>query len=86
MSRFVSPNELFQAAKDCYLKGKDPQNDDEWALVVNFWAFNIGDGLEEVVGLLLPKLYNCPLSEDTIKRIVAFQIRSKAKGKGKKHV
>ncbi len=79
--RMVSPNDLHQAAKDCYLEGEDPITTDEWQHCVNFWAANIHEGLEESACLLMAKIMDCPLSEGDIKAIVKFQVNAKKKAK-----
>lgn len=72
-----SPDEMLEAAKKEMLEGREPTTREDWAKVVNFWAFNIqkGLGLEENVCLLLWKLYNVPLTEQEIRTIARSQAR-----------
>src|SRR5262245_48396383 len=78
---WTSPDALFKAAKDEYLNGRPPKTQDEWILVVNYWAYNIGDGLEESACVLLGRMYSVPLQDDEIRAIAKFQVKSKAKEK-----
>jgi hypothetical protein len=73
MTNFISPNELHKAACDYYLAGDAPQDGNEWALCVNFWAFNIDKGLRVQATVLMAKIMDCPLTEDFVRRIAEFQ-------------
>lgn len=77
--RLVSPNELYQAAKDTMLDGNEPTNDHDWSLVVNFWAANI-DAAEVDACKLLKLLYQCPLSDKDVAQIARYQAKKKKKG------
>jgi hypothetical protein len=71
--KLVSPNDLQTAAKNTYLLGRDPANETEWALCVNYWAANVTRDARESACILLARIFDCPLSEKKIKKIVAFQ-------------
>jgi len=43
MSLF-SPNELLEGAKTLMLDGREPQTEEDWVKVVNFFAHNIAPG------------------------------------------
>lgn len=72
-SRLVSPNEMFQAAKDMQLEGREPESNHDWILVINFIAANTAEGLEKSVCKLSKMLYNIPLSDEAIEQIADFQ-------------
>ena len=50
--------------------------DEEWVLVVNFWAFNVS-GIEVEVCQTMALLYGCPLKKSEIKAIAEFQKNKK---------
>lgn len=81
--RPTSPNELFEAAKDAMLDGREPKTPRDWALIINFIAYNIADGLELPATLLMAKLLGAPLGEDYIERIVKHQVDLKKREKSK---
>jgi hypothetical protein len=72
----VSPNDLQQHAIQWI--GHEPEDETDWLLCVNYWAANIAKGLEESACLLLAKLFDCPLSDEQIKEVAAFQKRNKS--------
>jgi hypothetical protein len=76
MARMISPNELHAAACKAY-GFVSPTTKDEWALCVNFWAANIGRGLEVEACKLLAKIFNCPLSQAAVEHIARFQKEKK---------
>jgi hypothetical protein len=71
-----SPNELLEAAKEHMLDGRDPVTDKDWALAVNFIAANVHSEMEEFMPLLMTIL-QCPLDEQQIVEITAFQAERK---------
>ncbi len=73
----VSPNDLQAAAIDEMLCGLNPVTTKDWQLLVNFWAANIAKGLEESACQIIARLFNCPLSHDTITQICEFQLERK---------
>ena len=75
--RFVSPNEMLAAAKDFMLQGREPVNRQDWQLIVNFFAVNVASGMEEPCVQLVMKLYNHPLTEEDITKIVSYQVERK---------
>lgn len=75
--KLVSPNEMMQSAKDIMLDGREPKTDNDWALIVNFWAANTLPSLAESLSLLMAKMYDCPLPDDYIKQIAKFQAKAK---------
>jgi hypothetical protein len=81
MANMVSPNDLQQAARDCYLEGREPSSTKDWQYCINFWAANIQSGLEESACILIAKIFDCPLKKKDIIEIVKFQVNAKAKAK-----
>lgn len=84
MGTWRSPNEMFKAAKDMMLQGREPKTEEDWMKLVNFFAVNIADGLELPAVLLLCKIFDVPLTEKQITYIVMKQIESKAKDRLKR--
>lgn len=74
-----SPNEMMGEAKRRMLDHREPKTRLDWYLVVNFWAANIAQGLEESACLLMHKLYDNPLSEWEIRQIAQYQAQRKEK-------
>jgi hypothetical protein len=74
MSRLVSPNDLMAAAREAMIEGREPEAKWEWVLIFNFLAANIHAELAESCCLLFKRLYNCPLEDDVIKKIVKYQL------------
>lgn len=72
MARYVSPNDLFFHAKDMMLSGKEPESDNDWKVVVAFFAVNIDQSCRFSGVKLLCSLFDCPLAEETIKDICTF--------------
>ncbi len=66
-----------EASKEIMLDGNEPQCEEDWMKMVNFFAANIEDGLEEIVSLLMVEMYDIPLSEDCVKQIAKFQMDQK---------
>lgn len=75
--RFVSPDQVMQAAKDHMLNGREPASNDDWAKVVNFIAFNMDAALADTICKVMKSLYDIPLSDDEISDIVEFQNRGR---------
>ncbi len=73
----ISPNDLNRAAQAHMLEGREPKTERDWGLVVNFWAANVSDGLEEPTCKIMSMLYQCPLSDGDVQRIAAFQAERK---------
>lgn len=71
---FRSPNEVKADAERLMLNGREAQSHRDWQLVVNCWAANFPKDLAEVECLVCAKIFDCPLAEDEIKQIVAFQL------------
>jgi hypothetical protein len=72
MPKAISPNELHRAAQAHMLEGRKPKTADDWMQCVNFWAANVSVA-EVSVCKLMGKLYGCPLTEECIEEIAAFQ-------------
>ena len=83
-SNLTSPNEIFDAAKKMMLNGREPSSERDWERIVSFFAVNLADGLEESGTHLLCKIFNVPLTDKTINKIVKFQTGEKKKEKLKK--
>lgn len=77
MTNMISPNDLNKAAREHMLDGREPETDHDWGLVVNFWAANVGDGLEEPTCKIMSMLYQCPLSDGDVEQIAHFQAERK---------
>ena len=75
----VSPNEMFEAAKDTMLDGREPNSNADWAKIMNFVAYNVTREIAMSVCVLFAKMYGCPLENETIEAIVKFQQVSKIK-------
>ena len=72
----ISPNEMFQQAKEVMLDGHDPADKEDWEKIVNFFAHNIHEEMAVPACLLLAKIYKMPLTDDEIRQIAIFQIMS----------
>jgi hypothetical protein len=72
-THFVSPNEILEKAKAEMIDGRDPVTTKDWALVMNYMAFNVHADVAESACLLLRLIYDMPLTEDEVKQIVAYQ-------------
>lgn len=82
--RLRSPNEMFKAAKDIMLNGREPATPEDWMRIVNFFACNIADGLELPATELFCKIFSVPLKPEQIKYIVGEQIKLKKREKMKR--
>jgi hypothetical protein len=80
MSSLVSPKELINAACAEYLNGRMPKTDHEWEQIVNYLAFNIMEGMEFQATKLVCMIFDCPLSDESIRSICAFQLKQKRGG------
>jgi hypothetical protein len=69
-----SPNEMLEAAKDSMLEGREPSSQEDWYLVLNFFAANIEATVCESACLLIKHLYDIPVDDENIKQIVQFQL------------
>jgi len=72
MSLF-SPNELLEGAKTLMLDGREPQTEEDWVKVVNFFAHNIAPGQEVSGCIVLKALFKIPLDEMYIADIAKYQ-------------
>lgn len=79
MIKMMSPNDIQKAAQDIMLDGREPENENDWVLCVNFWAYNIENGLEAEACKVLGRIFNCPLNDKDIEVIAAFQVEKKRK-------
>jgi hypothetical protein len=83
-SNLVSPNEMFaMAIKDMGIVGERPSNDTEWALVLNYVAFNIHPGIALSATKVFATLFDCPLPDSIIEDIVQFQLEQKGASNGR---
>lgn len=73
MERWVSPNDLLQAARKNMLEGHEPESHDDWVLVVNFMSANIDPKVQPGALYLIAKIYKMPLDESEISEICKFQ-------------
>jgi len=67
---------MIEAAKEMMIDGRDPNTEEDWALIVNFVAANTTPELADSVTRLMMKLFDCPLEAHKIEWIVANQIYS----------
>ena len=79
--RWVSPNDMLQAAKEHMLEGRDPASNEEWAKVVNFVAFNVGAGIEQSICELFRMIFDIPLDEESVREIAEYQEQLKRDAK-----
>ena len=73
MPHLTSPNDLMEAAKEHMLDGRDPESEEDWAKVVQFWAYNISHDCVYPATRLVARIFNCPLSDEDIDTYVAIQ-------------
>lgn len=71
---FVSPDDLFAAAKAAMFDGQDPANAKEEAMVVQYWAAAIVSDVAEAACLLLCVIYGFSLSEQDVTENVALAL------------
>lgn len=69
----ISPNELLAAGILNMLDGYPPVTKDDWSLLVNFFAANVQFGIAGSLCKLMKALYDIPLTDHEIDRIVRFQ-------------
>lgn len=67
--RFVSPNEIFEAAKTMELSGKDPVTHEDWEKVAGFIAFNLDKNLGSVALQLVMRIFDSPLTINEVEEI-----------------
>lgn len=77
--KLVSPNELHHAACDQMLDGRLPQSENDWVLVVNFYAANVAKEVQPSGVVVMAMLMDCPLSREYIEKISAFQVKEMKK-------
>lgn len=78
MIRFVSPNEMLDAAKVHMLEGRDPESRDDWIRVMNFMALNVHKDVAKPACRLLAMIYSMPLTEAEVDKIVDHQQQQKS--------
>jgi len=78
----TSPDELVTEARKQMLDGKEPKTYKDWALIMNFLAFNLERESCLIGCKLIRTLYNMPLSDDQVRSIVDYQ---QARKNGVKH-
>lgn len=66
-----------ESAKEQMLSGREPANQRDWQLIVNFFAFNTDPTCAEMAVPFLCRLYDIPLTEGQVKEIVAFQLANR---------
>jgi len=76
-SRWVSPNEMMQAAQDIILDGRVPVSKKDYALVMNFMASNMNAEVAEPGCQLMAMMFDMPLARGEITDIVQFQNKLK---------
>lgn len=69
----VTPIEMFSAAKEKMLEGREPVSKQDWQLIANFFAANIAPGTAIPSMKLLRVIFNMPLSEEEVVYITLFQ-------------
>lgn len=71
----VSPAEIMSEAKRQMLGEREPETDKDYQLIINFIAVNLDPEIALAACNLMQVLYDMPISHQTIKEIVAFQLR-----------
>lgn len=74
----VTPNEMMLSGIEIMLNGELPITRDDWAALLNFFAFNAKSGLEIEITLVMVALYEIPVTDNEAVAIAQFQQRSKA--------
>jgi hypothetical protein len=74
----VSPNDMFEAAKEMQLGGREPVTEQDWVSVMNFFAANVMKDAAMQMCQLMRVLFEMPLSEEYVTEIVRFQVQRKA--------
>ena len=74
-----SPDEMFKVAKDIMLEGREPTTEQDWQSIVNFWAANIQKELAPSATKLMCKIYQVPIDEEFVDKIVEFQLSTAEK-------
>lgn len=72
-----SPNDLLAAGKDIMLEGKDPETENDWLMLVNFWAANIHSEVQPVAIQLMCKIYDAPVTDYQVEAICQYQAECK---------
>jgi len=72
--RLVSPDEMMAAGIIHMLDGHLPRSEEDWELLVNFFATNADPTIARSLCRLMKLIYDIPLSDDHIDQIVRFQI------------
>ena len=81
MSKLVSPNDMYDAARKEMLDGNDVHSAEDAAKVMNFFAWNVEKGVAEAACLLIVRIYpelQMHLTDDDVKNIVAYQLARRA--------
>jgi hypothetical protein len=76
--KLVSPESMMTAAKQQMLDGREPQSQQDWQLVVNFFAFNADPLYAKMVVPIMCRLYDIPLDEVQVNEIVQYQLDKRA--------
>ena len=74
MGKLISPNEILEQGKQIMLEGRDPESKEDWVLIMNFLAANINSDIADSACKIIVKLYDIPLSDEEVSKIVNFQI------------
>jgi hypothetical protein len=74
MSRMVTPDEMFAAAKDYMLAGREPEDHDDFVDIMNFFALNLEPTCALPCCQVMNAIYNMGLTEGEVDQIVAFQL------------
>jgi hypothetical protein len=73
----VSPNQVMTEAKNQMLGGREPETDKDYQLIINFIAVNLDPEIALAACNLMQVLYDMPISLQTIKEIVEFQLNNR---------
>lgn len=73
---FVSPDEMFEAAKEDMLRGEEPESHADWVLIMNYFAHNIAPATAPAACRVLRALYDMPLDVEEVDAIVAYQLQA----------
>jgi hypothetical protein len=72
--RLVTPDEMMAAGIEMMLDGYMPRCEEDWEMLINFFATNADPTIARSLCRLMKLIYDIPLSDDVIDQIVRFQI------------
>lgn len=68
--RLTSPQEMFNAACEMMLGGREPKTQNDWELVIDFFTVNVVPSVRETAIPFVMMLFECPMTpEEIVERI-----------------